>query len=282
MHAAERVSGEIRQAAVAGMFYPSGKSKLTSTIENLLRDAELTQVKGRIVGLIVPHAGYPYSGLTAAYGYRLIIGKSFDTIVIISPSHREYFDGISIYNGYAYQTPLGTVCVDQELRESLLRNESIIRSNELGHGTEHAIEVHLPFLQIIRCTDRFLPVVMGDQRTDYCLHLADKLADALKDRNALVIASSDLSHYHPDDEAHRLDRIVREDIEAFDVKKLMDDLETERIEMCGGGPVSTLLQTAARLGATGSKILHQCTSGDVTGEHDAVVGYLSAVLFAHA
>lgn len=279
MNGVENTSVQIRQAAVAGMFYPSGIKKLENIIEELLRGAGTAPVDGRIFGLIVPHAGYLYSGLTAAHGYNLLDGKTFDTVVIISPSHREYFEGISIYNGSAYQTPLGTFAVDEDLRETLVRNETVIQSNELGHGSEHAVEVHLPFLQYLGCSQQFLPIVMGDQRREFCFLLANKLAQALKGRNALVIASSDLSHYHPDHEARRLDRIIRDDIASFDTDKLMDDLDEERAEMCGGGPVIALMRTAGQLGATGIKILHQCTSGDVTGDRDAVVGYLSAVVY---
>jgi AmmeMemoRadiSam system protein B len=274
-----KASPKIRRAAVAGMFYPSGSDELITDIENLFFEVHPTPLDGLVFGLVVPHAGYMYSGLTAAYGYSLLAGKKFDTVVVISPSHREYFEGISIYSGSAYQTPLGALTVDEELRETIVNNETLIFPNESGHGSEHAVEVHLPFLQYLRCTQKFLPVVMGDQRKEFCLLLAARLAQALKGRSALVIASSDLSHYHPYREANKLDQTICDDIASFNPEKLTDDLDTERGEMCGGGPVIAMLHATRLLGATRAKILHHCNSGDVTGDRDAVVGYLSAAIY---
>ena len=274
------LSPAVRAAAVAGMFYPADFQKLKSEIGKLLDDAHPSISEGRLIGLIVPHAGYMYSGLTAAHGYSLLSGKKFDSVVVISPSHREYFEGVSIYNGNAYQTPLGTLPVDEELRDQMVKDETVIIADEIGHRSEHAVEVHLPFLQYLDCTRKFLPVVMGDQRIELCQLLAKKLASSIKGKNVLVIASSDLSHYHPYKDANRLDQIIRNDISTFNTDRLTEDLDRNRAEMCGGGPVIAMLMATRMLGATKSIVLHQCNSGDITGEHDAVVGYLSAAIYS--
>lgn len=268
----------VRPPAVAGMFYPSDPSILSRDIGQMLNDAPTKQVRGSVVGLIVPHAGYPYSGSVAASAYKLLQKKSFATAVIVSPSHREFFDGISIYNGSSYRTPLGDVAVDVELRENLISEDDVIEQSMLGHGAEHAVEVQLPFLQQVLGGVRILPIVIGNQRRDYCYHLAQKLADILKGKNALLIATTDLSHYHPYDRAEMLDGIIIRNVEAFDDEGLMASLETRHAEACGGGPMVTVLAAAKLLGANAVKVLTHCNSGDVTGDRHAVVGYLSAAL----
>jgi hypothetical protein len=273
------MTSHIRHAAVAGLFYPGQSVQLASDVKSLFDEVTSAPIKGKIYGLVIPHAGYMYSGLTAAYGYHQVAGQKFDTIVIISPSHREYFNGITIYDGSSYETPLGAVPIDTVLREKLIAEGKPIIADEIGHRGEHAVEVHLPFLQYLGCADKFLPIVMGDQRSSLCSILAERLSGALHGTEALIIASSDLSHYHPYDEAKRLDRIVQEDIESFDGKRLLRDLDSERAEACGGGPVAVMLAAVHRLGATKAKVLHHCNSGDVTGDKDAVVGYLSAVAY---
>ncbi len=269
----------IRKAAVAGMFYPGMRDELRETLRRLLDEAHPDALPGIPVGLIAPHAGYPYSGLTAAYGYKAIEGRTFDTFILISPSHREYFDGVSVYSGEAYETPLGVLQVDQELRSEVTAAGTCIAASEDGHRKEHAIEVHLPFLQMLFGAPKILPIVMGDQKRDYCFALGETLARCIAGKNVLMIASSDLSHYHPYDEANRLDRIVTNDIAAANPDQLMRDLELERTEACGGGPVVALLTAACRLGEVRSSILHHCNSGDVTGDTSGVVGYLSAAVY---
>lgn len=268
----------IREPAVAGLFYPAEPDVLGAEIENLLGKATTKQVNGDIIALVLPHAGYPYSGFTASTGYKLLSEKKFDTIIIVSPSHREYFDGISVYAGEAYKTPLGVLPVNEALADTLPDDEGIFRS-EIGHRKEHAIEVHLPFLQKLFGSVKILPIVMGDQRRSLCFHLGDRLAEVLKGKNIVLIASTDLSHYHSYDKAQLLDEIAINDIANFDCEQMMTDLEIERTEMCGGGPTVAVLHTARQLGATHTEVLYHCNSGDVTGDHASVVGYLSAAVF---
>jgi hypothetical protein len=219
-----------------------------------------------------------YSGVTAAHGYSLLKGKTIDTVVIISPSHREYFEGICVFSGNAYRTPLGDVQVDINLRDELLNEDESLLRNILGHRQEHAIEVQLPFLQRMLGDVKILPIVMGDQKRSFCVRLGDTLAKVLRGKNILLVASTDLSHYFPYSVAEKLDKIFIEDVAKFNDEKLMSDLEKERTEGCGGGPTVAVLRAAKKLGAQKVHILHHCNSGDVTGEKDGVVGYLSAAI----
>ncbi len=275
---------KVRQPAVAGLFYPDVPSILNADIEKMFERAKDIvgdkKINGEIKAIIAPHAGYIYSGQTAAVAYSLIRGKKYDVVVVVSPSHREYFDAISIYDGKAYKTPLGEVDIDVEIVEKLLNaGRGLIEVSSYGHRAEHAVEVHLPFLQKALNGFKFVPIVMGDQKSDYCFRLGEILGEVLSDRDALLVASTDLSHYYPYDVAVKLDKIVIDAVAEFDEFKLMNDLEQQRCEACGGGPTVAVMHAAKKLGANKSEVLYYCNSGDVTGDKSGVVGYLSAVLF---
>ena len=269
----------IRQPAVAGMFYPADPEVLKRDVDHLLESAAKPKIAGHILALISPHAGYQYSGLTAAHGYKLVEGLSYETVVIVSPSHREYFDGISVYDGSGFRTPLGILNIDDESREALVAGDSIIQASMLGHRQEHAIEVQLPFIQEVLGAATILPIVMGNQQRKLCYHLGERLGEILKKKNALLVASTDLSHYYAYDAANSIDQVVIDGVAAFDYEKIMVDLEQERGQACGGGPMVAVLLAALHLGANRATILHHCNSGDITGDHSGVVGYLSAAAF---
>lgn len=267
-----------REPAVAGLFYPDFQGSLSKEVDELLLRAKSITVRGRLMGLIVPHAGYRYSGYTAAVGYKALKGLAFDSVVIVGPSHREYFDGVSVYPGDSFRTPLGQVPVDAALRETIVNQGGAVRFDEAGHRDEHSVEVQLPFLQRVLGKFSFVPIVMGDQRREYCDALAEAMARASRERNVLMIASSDLSHYHPYREAVQLDKMVLETIEQYDADTLLGKLETQEVEACGGGPIAAVMKAARILGARHARSLYYCNSGDVTGEKDTVVGYCSVAL----
>jgi AmmeMemoRadiSam system protein B len=268
----------VRLPAVAGMFYTADPKILSREIDKMLEAAIVKPVSDSITALVVPHAGYVYSGLTAAHAYKLLRNNKTQTVIIISPSHREYFGGISIYSGTSFRTPLGDIQIDDNLRDELVKNDELIECSVQGHQAEHAIEVQLPFLQKVLDNFKIVPIVMGDQNVELCRHLGNKLAEVLKERDALIIASSDLSHYHSSDDANALDRIVIDNLTKFNDEKLAVDLDTGKTEACGGGPIIAALTAARKLGASRVEILHHCNSGDITGERDAVVGYVSAAI----
>lgn len=278
----EKESEYVRPPAVAGMFYPAGKNELRKSVEGML-DAARKNIpsarSGKVSVIISPHAGYLYSGYTAAHGYSLLDENQFKTVVVISPSHREYFDGLSVFSGKAYSTPLGEVRIDCTVRETFLHHAGKIAiESRVGHGAEHAIEVQLPFLQTTLGEFELVPIVMGDQKLEYCKILGSALSEIARVQDLLIIASSDLSHYYDYDTANRLDAVCINDLRKLDPDKLMDDIGSGRCEACGGGPIASCLYAARQLGLNKSVILHHCNSGDTTGDKSGVVGYLSAMI----
>ncbi|HEY6953378.1 MAG TPA: AmmeMemoRadiSam system protein B [Bacteroidota bacterium] len=268
----------IREPAVAGAFYPASARTLQRDVDELLDKAAPAKPAGRVFGVVSPHAGYVYSGFTAAHAYRALKGMTFDAVIVVGPSHQEYFRGISVYSGRGYRTPLGTVPVNDSLRSAIVQEEKRIVCSDAGHRGEHSVEVQLPFLQRVLGEFSFVPVVMGDQTADLCENLAEALAGAVSGNNVLLVASSDLSHYHPYAEATLLDNRVVDLVELFEPAALMEKLKHRELEACGGGPIVAVMLAARKLGAMSARVVHHCNSGDITGEKDAVVGYLAAIL----
>ncbi|RKX25635.1 MAG: hypothetical protein DRP47_09515 [Candidatus Zixiibacteriota bacterium] len=274
---------DIRPPAWAGQFYPKPPGELAKTIATMFSEVQKAPVKGHPLALIVPHAGYIYSGKTAAHAYKLLEGEQYDTVVIISPSHYVFFRGSSVYDGGGYRTPLGEIATDYELSKRIADiNPSVYLSNQ-GHASgstrgEHALEVQLPFLQVVLGQFKLVAIVMGEQEEDNIHALGETLASTLKGTNSLIVASSDLSHQHPEKVANRMDGAVREAIEKYDPQLLIHTLESGKGEACGGGPIAAAMIAARRLGAGTMQFLHYTTSGETTGDFDNVVGYLSAAM----
>jgi len=266
----------VRKPAVAGSFYDGDPGRLSHQVDLLLTQAEDKDLKGAIRALVSPHAGYMYSGLAAAVGYKALRGSTYDAVLMVGPSHRESFDGVSIYPGDAYRTPLGDVPIHKEIRAALAAQSPVFVLSDVGHRSEHCLEVQLPFLQKVLGEFSFVPMIVGNQSKEICLSLGTAIAEVARGKNILLVASSDLSHYHPYNAAVSLDRRVIDQVESFDELALMEQIETERVEACGGGPVVSVMHAAKLLGANRSQVLFYCNSGDITGDKSAVVGYLSA------
>lgn len=269
---------QIRKPAVAGYFYPADSSKLSKEIEVLLSISETKEIPGKLFGIISPHAGYIYSGKTAAFGFNLLDKNNIKTVIIISPSHREYFPGISIYDGDAYQTPLGTVPVNNKMADAFTINSKTLFRGKEGHREEHAIEVQLPFLQMVLDDFEIVPVVMGDQGKLYIDELAERISQNA-DENTIVVSSSDLSHYYSGDVADRMDSLVERDINNFNYTGLLENFESRRCEACGAGTIIALMKSAEHLNYKKSLVLNRSDSGDTTGDKNQVVGYLSAAIY---
>ena len=269
-----------RPPAVAGKFYPDDPAKLRRQIAELMDRVPQVQMKGRVKGIITPHAGYLYSGFTAAHAFAALRGEKFETVVVVSPSHFEFFPGVSVYPGEAYATPLGMVEINKTLRNRIVGEAAFIISSETGHGTEHALEVQLPFLQEVLPPFTLLPIVIGNQSREICFKVGEVLGKLLKDENALLVASTDLSHYYASDIATKFDMVMLDDVADFDYEKLMTDLEERNTEACGGGPAVAVMSALKHLGVKNIEVLHHSNSGDVTGDYSSVVGYLSAVAYA--
>jgi len=272
----------IRRAAVAGTWYPGEASALAAEVEAHLGAATAVPVPGRLVGLISPHAGLRYSGPVAAHGYALLRGRPELTAVLVGPSHRAGFAGLCLPAAAAFETPLGPAPVDAELAAALLAIGPPFHAADAPHREEHSLEMQLPFLQSVVPGLRVVPVLMGSQSRAEVEALAGGLAAVLPGRQAVVlVASSDLSHYHPAAVANRLDASVVADVERFDPESLMQRLEASHEHACGGGPMVAVMKAARALGADRATVLAYGDSGDA-GERDKrrVVGYLSAALSA--
>lgn len=270
---------KVRQPAVAGAFYPGTAEELREEVSGLLGAVEPARINGRLRALISPHAGYIYSGQVAAHAYKLVEGKRFDAVIILSPSHHVAFRGASIYDGTAYSTPLGLANINTDLAAKLLDGYDFILNYPAAHMREHALEVQIPFLQVAVPDLSIVPVVMGDQSLDACKRLAGAIVENVKDMNVLIVASSDLSHFHTYDEAVRLDNIIVERVRDYDPEGLARDLNSGKCEACGGGPMITAMLAARMLGADSAEILKYANSGDTSGDKTRVVGYLSAAVY---
>jgi hypothetical protein len=263
--------------------YPANPAELAKMVDEFLAKVPPIKLDGPLVAIVSPHAGYPYSGQVAAYSYSLLKGKKFERIVVIAPSHFEAFPFASIYDGDAYTTPLGAVPVDKDFGKRLAGLSPLIQISGHGHGEvqghgEHALEDELPFLQRVLGEFKLVPIVMGDQSYEVCRALGVALAKAIRDSSTFIVVSSDLSHYHPYDEAVGIDHQTLKAIEDWDYLSLSRNFETRVWEACGGGPIIAAMIAAERLGARRAIILKYANSGDVTGDKSRVVGYGAVAL----
>lgn len=281
------MSSEIREPAVAGAFYPGDPSSLAKMIAGLMAEAKKPDIAGDIRALIVPHAGYIYSGPVAAYAFKAIQGYEIKDVIVISPCHVEAFAGAAVYPGDAYRTPLGDIPINKELASKIASASKLVKETNLGHritfrGGEHSLEVELPFLQTVLGDFKLVAIVMGSQDMQTCQALANSISEACAGRDdILLVASSDLSHFHDYDSAARLDNRVVELVNNFEFKTLYDELQGGKAEACGGGPMITVMMAAEKLGADNAEVVKYANSGDVTGDNRSVVGYLAAVLYKY-
>ncbi|MCQ9208802.1 MAG: AmmeMemoRadiSam system protein B, partial [Omnitrophica bacterium] len=276
------VAQEIKKPVVSGTFYPDSAKILSQKIKQFLDWAGQDVPDQDILALISPHAGYDYSGSVAAYGYGLIKGKPIRTVIIIGPSHFADFEGISVYPQGAWQTPLGNVPVDAELADALIQYDSRIHFYEPAFTKEHSLEVQVPFLQMVLDEFKIVPIAMRRFSFENCQLLSRALLEATQGRkDVLVVASTDMSHYHPYEVARKIDHLTIQELEKFDPRALYYKLISEESELCGAAAVITTLLYAKARGAQEIEIIKYANSGDITGDRQkGVVGYLSAVIYA--
>jgi AmmeMemoRadiSam system protein B/AmmeMemoRadiSam system protein A len=260
-------------------------------IDDLLARVSLPPIDGPILAAVAPHAGYPYSGPVAAYTFAALrnqidAGRHYSRVVVIAPSHYVAFGFTSVYDGDAYETPLGVVPVDKKFARQLARMSSTIRLSGEGHtptpaGGEHAIEVELPWLQKVLGNFELVPIVMGDQSYESSRALGVALAklihDGGMDGGTLILASSDLSHYHPYDEAETIDHETLHALEEWDYFSMSRNFQTRVWEACGGAPIVAAMIAAERMGANRAMTLKYLNSGDTSGDRSRVVGYSADV-----
>lgn len=264
---------------MAGTFYPGSPTRLRSMISDFLSNVEKFPVDGKIIALIAPHAGYMYSGQVAAYAYKQIEGMHFDTILLIGVSHRAPVRGASVYRGGGYETPLGIVDIDANTASELIAQSEVFSFQPNADAMEHSVEVQVPFLQVVLSDFKIVPILMGHYSKALCSSMSDAIANVMRDKNAIIVASTDMSHYYPYTTAVNLDNVALSSIKRLDVDQLIDDLDSGDCELCGAGPVITTLMASKKLGANNVQILKYANSGDVTGDRSEVVGYFSAMIY---
>ena len=273
-------AGEVREPQVAGGFYPADPQELDQMIKGFLSNVRNSpRVEGPVAAIIVPHAGYVYSGQVAAYAYKQIVDLDVDTVIILGPFHRALFEGISVWPLGTWKTPLGEVPVDTELATAILKQSDKFRFIPQAHMGEHSIEVQLPFLQEVLKKFKIVPIAVSDDSPDNCRLLAGAILNAMQGKKVLLVASSDMSHYHPDEKAQAMDHLVLDRLAQKDTNGLFLDLTARKGELCGSAGVLTLLDLANRMGGMELQVLKYANSGDVTGDKKAVVGYGASVLY---
>ena len=272
----------IRPAAIAGKFYPADKTELTQLIDGYLDKAPTPPIgtlPGRIKILILPHAGYIYSGQTAAFGYRLIERTPYDSVILIGPCHSAAFRGASIWRSGDWQTPLGTVPVDETLARAIASESPEFQADPNVHRKEHSLEAQLPFLQKTLTNFKIVPILTDDASPENCLRLAQAIFKNIKGKNVLVVVSTDMSHYYQDSSARLMDLRTLELLKTQDFPGLSSALKAGSSEFCGQAAVLTALEISRLMGDTHLKILNYATSADSTGDKSNVVGYGASVIY---
>ena len=271
----------IRPAAVAGTWYPGRKEALIREVDAYLTAATEPPPLD-VTALLAPHAGIMFSGPVAAHAYKAAAGP-YEVVALVGPSHFAAFEGVAVHPGGAFETPLGLSRID-EAGVAAITAFPMIESNGRVHGREHSLEMQLPFLARLLPEVPIVPMLMGFQRRGTIAALADALAGAFAGRRALLVASTDLSHYFDATTAAALDRRVAGAVAAFDPQALSlifeehPEAERGRYVACGGGPAIAVMRAARLLGATDCEVLKYAHSGEISGDYHSVVGYLAAVM----
>jgi MEMO1 family protein len=273
---------DLRPSPIAGSWYEGNPAALAESVDRYLAQAELPELPGRVLAVIAPHAGHRFSGPVAGYAFAALRGVAPDLVAVVSPMHHAYAAPLLTTAHAAYVTPLGEVPVD---RQAVDRLDAVLRRGPapgltpVANDPEHSLEIELPFLQrALAAPFQLLPVMVRSQDPQVAQALGEALAETLRGRQALLVASTDLSHFHDQDTARRLDGEMLRCIQSFDPGSLFEAEREGRGFACGHAAAAAVLWAAGALGADQVKILHYATSGDVTGDYTSVVGYGAAVV----
>ena len=272
---------DLRKASVAGLFYPSVKKELMGQISGFLHEIPNKPLLKNLIGVIVPHAGYIYSGRVAAEVYCLPGLQKFESCIILGPNHQGRGGvGASVYAKGSFETPLGHMNIDEELADTILKRDDRAVFNREAHEGEHSIEVQIPFLQMVNPSLKIVPIVMSDYRYETCQRLSLAIQDAIAAfpvKKILIMASTDFSHYHTHQFAVQMDALAIDIIEKSDPEGLFEKAESGDVELCGLGPALVLMMVLKRQGSIEVQALQYKNSGDVTGDRTSVVGYAAIV-----
>jgi AmmeMemoRadiSam system protein B len=269
----------VRPTSVAGSWYPDDPVRLRAELDRYVAGADIHPPPRRPLALIAPHAGLMYSGPVAAFAYKAVRDTGFTTVVLVGPSHFVPFDGVAVWPEGGWETPFGRIAVDGGLAAAIGRESDCVVEFPAAHGREHSLEMQLPFVAHLLPGAAIVPLVIGRQTRATAFALGDALARAVAASRpgvALIVASSDLSHYEDARTAAALDGVIARHVEDLDAPALMESLEHEPRHACGGGAMVAVLHAARQLGATTARVLRYGDSGDVSGDKSSVVGYMAA------
>ena len=277
-----------RVPAVAGMFYPDNPRELEGLVDQSFRNqrfgpgrAPPSSARRKIYGIVSPHAGYAYSGAVAANGFYEVSSIDFHDVIMVGPNHYGIGSWVAAMKEGEWETPLGEVKVNSKLAGEIAERSSTLGFDDDAHSRDHCLEVQLPFLQYIKQDFQIVPIVLVSQRSDTAYDLGNAISEVIVEKgiadSTLLIASSDFTHYEPNSEAHRKDGELIKAILTLDVNKFYTVLERLDVSACGYGAIATMMVAARNLGAMRGELLKYATSGDVTGDTSAVVGYSSLV-----
>jgi MEMO1 family protein len=273
---------DIRPSPIAGQWYPADPRRLAQSVDEYLRAAELPEIKGQIVAIMAPHAGHRYSGPVAGYAFAALRGLEPEVVAVVSPMHYAYFETLLTTAHQAYATPLGQIPVDDiglQAVDSYLEAQLGLSLARVTNDPEHSLEIELPFLQrVLQKPFSLLPVMVREHDSRVVRVLGSALARGLQGRKALLVASTDLSHFYPQKVANQLDAEVLKRVEAFDPLGVLQVEKEGKGFACGRAALAAVLWAAQEMGADEARVIYHATSGDVTGDYDQVVGYGAAVI----
>jgi AmmeMemoRadiSam system protein B len=272
----------VRPSPIAGVWYEGNPKALARIVDQYLDQAELPELPGEVIAVIAPHAGHKYSGAVAGYAFAAVRGRTFDLVAILSPMHQPYYEPLLTTAHEAYATPLGEVSVDKDviaILDARLRPVLGEGLTPVAYDQEHSLEIELPFLQRALVGEfKLLPVMVRSQSAKVSQQLGAALAETLRGKNALVVASTDLSHFYTQKEAVAFDAEMLRRVESFSPEDVFRAEKEEQGFACGLGALTAVLWAAKALGADTVKVLRHATSGDVTGDYSSVVGYGAAAV----
>jgi len=268
----------VRKPAVAGQFYPATSNSIQKQIDSFLPGSVQ---KKDVIGCMLPHAGYMYSGMVAAQTAARVMVK--DTVILLGPNHTGLGAAFSLMAAGTWQTPMGNIGIDEDLAQAILSGSQYLEKDDLAHAREHSLEVELPILQYFRKDFRIVPIAFGSDDFTALTDVGTAIAQAVKDKKqaatTLLVASSDMTHYEPAAAARKKDDLAINAVLNLDARALWETIRSKNITMCGYMPVITMLTAAKALGATKAELVKYATSGDVTGDNSSVVGYAGIIIY---
>ena len=272
----------VRPSPIAGTWYSADPAELKKTVDGFLQNANPPDIPGEVIGLVAPHAGYRYSGAVAGHAFKTVQGRSFDNLAVISPMHQYHPQPLLTSAHQAYRTPLGEI----PLAKNVLTEINNVLSEKIGlsltpvaNDQEHSLEIELPFLQrAVEGSFQLIPIMLRSQSREIARELGRILAEILKNKSCLLVASSDLSHFHPESTANQLDQRVLSELADFSPDGLFDLKAAGQGQACGLAPIAAVLWAARDLGAKDVTLLKYDTSASATGDRSSVVGYGAAAI----